>query len=126
MRDDIALLPSARKRAKGVGPRDVRRIGDPTSPTGHTPPALTQPGEPWHLNGYNLTQVIVVREREGDDPYHVLIGSFTTARDAVCAMHGHNALSLIIDAYGIARTPEDFYDRVIEILRIFGRLPNDQ
>lgn len=116
-RDDIVLTPSARKRAKGIGPRDVRRIGDPTAP-GYTPQARTRPGEPWHLNGYNLTQVVVVREDN-----HVLIGQFETARDAVCAMHGHNGLSLIADAYGIARTPEDFHDRVTEILRMFGRLP---
>lgn len=122
MRDDIALVPSARKRAKGIGPRDVRRIGDPTV-TGYTPEARTKPGEAWHLNGYNLTQIVVIRQRPGEDPYHVFIGGFETPRDAVCAMHGHNALSLIADAYAIARTPEDMHDRLTEILRMFGRLP---
>lgn len=122
---DVVLLPSARKRSKGIGPRDVRRIGFPDSPNTHMPPARTRPGERWHLNGYNLTQVVVVREPDEEmtnpNPYHIPIGNFETVRDAACAMQGHNAFNLICDAFEISRTPESFYNYVEEVLKAFGR-----
>lgn len=122
MTDNIVHLSSARHKDKRVGPRDVRRVGMPDK----QPPARTRPGECWYLNGYDLSQVIVVRPQSDNswrtsEDHHMVIGRFETIRDAQLATNSRNAYALVAEAYEQARSAEDFFDRVGEILLSFGR-----
>lgn len=97
------------------------------------PLALTKPGEMWHLNCYNLSEVIVVRDgpdamcRTYVDGRHKLsIGKFHTMRDAAEAMQSHNAMNRI-KAFAAACDPSrmgdllDFAQDVLGVLKDNGQ-----
>lgn len=98
------------------------------------PPAITVPGELWHLNGYALNYVIVDRPGVGPDGNHyrrsngefhhtLKVGEFATVRDAACAVQAHNAWSEIcaLDWENYTADSSGMLDDVREILARYGR-----
>jgi hypothetical protein len=67
------------------------------------PQAITRPGEMWHLNGYNLSQVMVhrpgvnpvtgdhYRNASGLTHHTISVADFKTMRDAAAAVQARNA-----------------------------------
>lgn len=63
-------------------PGGKRRLSDIRfTPFDRQPAAITQPGEPWVLNGYHMASVMVVRGET-----EVTVATFRTARDAAAAV----------------------------------------
>lgn len=94
------------------------------------PPAVTVPGERWHLNGFILTSVIIVRDGPDangrnyiDGRHQVTVGSFHTVRDAAAAVQGFNGFNLVAELYEDCRSAADFYDKVGDLLTSYGRVP---
>jgi hypothetical protein len=105
------------------------------------PPAITRPGEMWHLNGYNLSQVMVhrpgvnpvtgdhYRNASGQLNHTISVADFKTVRDAAAAVQARNAWEEVCAAASdleySGRLKEDaenyFYADVINVLRKYGR-----
>lgn len=90
MTADIIAIPVHNPRGRQVKKRldDMRQV-----PYVDQPPAVTRPGETWHLNGFNMSQVIIIRDGPDDkgrsytDGRHqVTVGDFATVRDAAAAV----------------------------------------
>lgn len=77
------------------------------------PPAVTMPGEPWHLNAYDLRQIVVHRGAE-----RVPVGEFKTARDAIAAAQSR----AIVELLSRAKTSKCLtLEYVTEVMERFGR-----
>jgi hypothetical protein len=77
------------------------------------PPAITRPGEMWHLNGYNLSQVMVHRRgvnpetgdhyknASGQINHTISVADFKTVRDAAAAVQARNAWEDVCEAHNM-------------------------
>ena len=83
--------------------------------------AITRPGELWHGSLHNQTEVAVIRYRDEGGYYRVPVANFATARDAACAIQGHNFLIEIAELYQQSMQPHLRDDRVRAALRKYGR-----
>lgn len=99
------------------------------SPDARQPPAITKPGERWHLNGFNLSTIIVVRDGPDDNGqtyvdgrHQYTIARFDTVRDAAAAVQAFNCFGIIADMWNDDLSPRDFHDRVGELLAVYGRV----
>lgn len=110
---DLIKFPPNRPR----GPQPKQRLDDiRVVPFEHQPPAVTLPGEPWHLNAYHMTQVVVIR----DERQHI-VGHFETVRDAASAVQARAIVELIDRARRVCVSEIDFAAEVLAIMGRYGR-----
>lgn len=110
MTADIIAIPPRRPRGRpGKRLDDMRVVPFPQQPA-----ALTQPGEAWHLNGFNMSQVIIIR----DGSHQLAVAEFKTVRDAAAAVQCKAIVDKIIDARD---GTEEFGEAVHRILQEYGR-----
>lgn len=87
---DLIAFPPNRPR----GPQPKQRLSDIRMvPFENQPPAITQPGEPWRLNVYHMSQLIVIR-----DGKQVIVGEMQTVRDAAAAVQSRAIVELLARA----------------------------
>ena len=110
---DLIAFPPNRPR----GPQPKRRLDDIRMvPFEHQPPAVTKPGEPWRLNAYHMTQVIVIR-----DDRQIPVGLFSTVRDAASAVQSRAIVELIDGARRDGVTGQALGDYVEFVMGRYGR-----
>ena len=112
MGDLIAFPPN---RPRGPQPRkrldDIRMV-----PFENQLPAVTLPGEPWRLNAYHMSQLIVIR-----DGRRVIVGEMQTVRDAAAAVQFRAIVELICTAKDNGAHGKALADYVVHILERYGR-----
>lgn len=128
MTADIIAIPVDRYRKTHPKRRnstsDLRNV-----PLAYQPQAITLPGEKWHVNAYDLRQLIVLRdgpEPHGQivdpDQHQRIVARFVTARDAMAAAQSRMIAEEIIEARdGIGADDATLGARVREILKEYGR-----
>lgn len=110
---DLIKFPPNRPR----GPQPKRRLDDiRVVPFEHQPPAVTLPGEPWHLNAYHMTQVVVIR----DERQHI-VGHFETVRDAASAVQARAIVELLARARRDGVTGHALGEYVEYVMGRYGR-----
>lgn len=124
MTADIIQIPPRRLK----GPQPKRRLDDiRVVPFEHQPPAVTMPGEPWHLNAFRMKQVIVIREgadgagHRWDDQHQRTVADFVTVRDAALAVQSRAIVELIDRAIRTCPNADEFAATVCEIMKRYGR-----
>jgi hypothetical protein len=107
---DLIAFPPNRPR----GPQPKHRLDDIRMvPFENQPPAITLPGEPWRLNAYHMSQLIVIR-----DGRQVIVGEMQTVRDAAAAVQSRAIVELLARAKsGGFLTPE----YVTQVMERYGR-----
>lgn len=129
MTADIIAIPVSRYH-KHAPTRTRKCLTDMRNvPLAYQPQALTLPGERWHVNAYDMTQVIVIRD--GPDPagqiydndrHQRIVGRFVTARDAMAAAQSWAITEDILDAARAAGSDDAELGREVrEILEAYGR-----
>ena len=129
MTADIIAIPVSRYR-KPSPTRTRKCLTDMRNvPLAYQPQALTLPGERWHVNAYDMTQIIVIRD--GPDPagqifdndrHQRIVGRFVTARDAMAAAQSRAIAEDVIQACGMAGADDaELGRKVREILQEYGR-----
>ena len=129
MTADIIAIPVSRYH-KHAPTRTRKCLTDMRNvPLAYQPQALTLPGERWHVNAYDMTQVIVIRD--GPDPagqiydndrHQRIVGRFVTARDAMAAAQSRAIAEDILDAARAAGSDDaELGRKVREILEAYGR-----
>lgn len=117
MTADVIAIPVLRQRNRNNGSTHGRRhLNDIRElPLKYQPQPITQPGEKWHVNAYNLTQLIVLR----DEDEQRTVAEFRTARDAIAAAQ---CRAMVEDILALPRDDEaDLGRAVLEILKEYGR-----
>ena len=129
MTADIIAIPVSRYH-KHAPTRTRKCLTDMRNvPLAYQPQALTLPGERWHVNAYDMTQVIVIRD--GPDPagqiydndrHQRIVGRFVTARDAMAAAQSRAIVEDIIHARdGVGADYAELGHVIHTILQEYGR-----
>lgn len=90
----------------------------------HQPPAITKPGELWHVANYRPTSVIICRDDTDGYPLAYTVAEFKTVRDAACAVQAHNMVEEIVGLWNRKREMRAgvLLDETARVLEKYGRL----